>query len=86
MSGSRLVPPTVLQLPTSAAARIWGPEPQLRVMQHQQEGKRREPAKREPKSIHCPQDSLTFLLSELGLGLRECITLNVFPSSLDARP
>lgn len=77
----------LLQLSTSsAAARMWGPEAQLRIMLCQQVGKRRGAAQGEPKSVHCPQDSLTFPLgfllsgvSGLGLGLGERITLDVFP-------
>lgn len=80
-------------LPPLLLPKFEGPEAWQRVMLCQQEGKRRESASGEPKSVHCPQDSLTFPLglllsgvSGVGLGLGECITLNVFPPSLDTGP
>lgn len=87
-----MVPPALLQLPASspATAQIWGLKLGQGVMLCQQAGKKREAANREPKSVHCLQDSLTFPLgfllsgvSGLGLGLGKYITLNIFPSSLD---
>lgn len=74
--------PPLLLLPKSGGLKVC-----------QQEGKRRVAAQGEPKSVHCPQASLTFPLGFLisgvsrpGLGLRECITLDVFPPSLDTGP